>query len=83
MKHDLTKLHPIHQQRYKEFQESPLTPDVLDELYLTWLDLNKTVPDIIGKQENELTNKQKERLAEKIEEMQPITIVKDTTSSDQ
>lgn len=67
--HDISKLHPIHQQTYKEFVESKHTPnEVPDELYELWLDLNETVPDIIGKQEDEMTKEQKKRYEAKVKE---------------
>jgi len=70
MKHDISKLHPIHQKTYKEFVESDYTPnEVPDELYELWLDLNQTVPDIIGKQEEEMTKSQKARFKAKIKEI--------------
>ena len=40
MKHDITKLHPIHQRMYHEFVSSEYTPnEVPDELYNVWLTL--------------------------------------------
>ena len=70
MEHDITKLHPIHQKAYQEFISSEYTPnEVPDELYEVWLDLNKTVPDIIGKQEEDMTSKQKARYEAKMEEV--------------
>ncbi len=42
MKHDIKKLHPIHQKTYQEFVSSQYTPsEVPDELYAIWLELNK------------------------------------------
>lgn len=42
MRHDISKLHPIHQQMYKDFVASEYTPDkVSDELYNTYLALSK------------------------------------------
>lgn len=42
MKHDITKLHPIHQKTYKEFVSSEFTPnEVPDKLYNLWVELNK------------------------------------------
>lgn len=71
MKHDISKLHPIHQKTYREFVESTFTPnEVPDELYNLWLDLNETVPDIIGKQEHEMTKSQKKRFKDKAKEIQ-------------
>lgn len=71
MKHDISKLHPIHQKTYREFVESTFTPnEVPDELYNLWLDLNETVPDIIGKQEHEMTKPQKKRFKDKAKEIQ-------------
>jgi len=71
MKHDISKLHPIHQKTYKEFVESVYTPnEVPDELYDYWLDLNETVPDIIGKQEDEMTKAQKKRYHAKVQELE-------------
>lgn len=67
--HDISKLHPIHQQTYKEFVESKYTPNqVPDELYELWLDLNETVPDIIGKEEKDMTKDQKKRYKDKVKE---------------
>lgn len=40
MKHDITKLKPIHQKMYQEFVSSEYTPnEVPDELYNAWLTL--------------------------------------------
>lgn len=79
MKHDISKLHPIHQRMYKEFVNSIYTPnEVPDELYNLYLDLNETVPDIIGKQEHEMTKDQKKRFKAKLKETQEkrnITVV--------
>ena len=61
MKHDLSKLHPIHRELYQQFQESQHTPDVSDELYNFYVELNQEVPDIIGKQEKNMTKEQKVR----------------------
>ena len=42
MKHDISKLHPIHQKMYQEFISSEFTPnEVPDELYKVWLELSK------------------------------------------
>lgn len=42
MKHDIKKLHPIHQKMYLEFISSEYTPnEVPDELYNTYLALSK------------------------------------------
>ena len=42
MKHDITKLHPIHQKAYQEFVSSEYTPnEVPDELYNVWLTLSE------------------------------------------
>lgn len=42
MKHDISKLHPIHQKAYREFISSEFTPnEVPDELYKVWLELSK------------------------------------------
>jgi hypothetical protein len=42
MKHDISKLHPIHQRMYKEFVSSEYTPnEVPDELYEAYLKLSK------------------------------------------
>ena len=42
MKHDITKLDPIHQKMYKEFVSSEYTPnEVPDELYQAYLELSK------------------------------------------
>jgi hypothetical protein len=79
MKHDISKLHPIHQKTYREFVESTFTPnEVPDELYNLWLDLNETVPDIIGKQEKDMTKDQKKRFKDKVKETESkrdITVV--------
>ena len=65
--HDLSKLHPKHIERYKEFQTNPDTPDVPDDLYEFWVNLNKDIPDILNKDESDLTKKQKVRLAKFLE----------------
>lgn len=40
MKHDISKLDPIHQKMYQEFISSEFTPnEVPDELYNVWLTL--------------------------------------------
>lgn len=75
MKHDLSKLHPIHQDLYKQFQESEYTPNVPDELYEYWLDLNNTVPDIIGKHEHEMTTGQKKRYQAKLKETEKARVI--------
>lgn len=42
MKHDISKLHPIHQKMYHEFVSSEYTPnEVPDELYNTYLALSE------------------------------------------
>ncbi len=42
MKHDISKLDPIHQKMYQEFISSEFTPnEVPDELYDTYLKLSK------------------------------------------
>lgn len=42
MKHDISKLHPIHQKSYQEFVSSEYTPnEVPDELYNVWLTLSE------------------------------------------
>ena len=42
MKHDISKLHPIHQKAYQEFVSSEYTPnEVPDELYNVWLTLSE------------------------------------------
>lgn len=52
MKHDLSKLHPIHQRTYREFVSSIYTPDkVPDELYEIWLKLSKIPKKDWGKPE--------------------------------
>ena len=41
-KHDISKLHPIHQKAYQEFVSSEYTPnEVPDELYNVWLTLSE------------------------------------------
>jgi len=41
-KHDITKLHPMHQKMYLEFISSEYTPnEVPDELYNVYLELSK------------------------------------------
>lgn len=52
MKHDITKLDPIHQKMYKEFVSSEFTPnEVPDELYNAYLKLSKIPKKDWGKQE--------------------------------
>lgn len=52
MKHDISKLDPIHQQMYKEFVSSEFTPnEVPDELYNAYLKLSKIPKKDWGKQE--------------------------------
>lgn len=52
MKHEISKLHPIHQKMYQEFVSSPFTPnEVPDELYNTYLELSKIPKKDWGKQE--------------------------------
>lgn len=71
MKHDLSKLHPIHKKMYMEFVTSEYTPnEVPNELYEYYLDLNETVPDIIGKHEKDMTKSQKIRFKAKVKELQ-------------
>lgn len=51
MKHDITKLYPIHQKAYQEFISSEYTPnEVPDELYEVWLALSKIPKKDWGKQ---------------------------------
>ena len=51
MKHDLSKLHPIHQKTYQEFVSSEFTPnEVPDELYNVWLTLSKIPKKDWGKE---------------------------------
>lgn len=51
MKHDITKLDPIHQKMYQEFISSEYTPDrVPDELYNVYLELSKIPKKDWGKQ---------------------------------
>lgn len=51
MKHDISKLDPIHQQMYKEFVSSEFTPnEVPDELYNAYLKLSKIPKKDWGKQ---------------------------------
>ena len=76
MEYDLSKLHPIHQESMKQHVVTLRgfkTPDgrlATDVLYEQYLDLNETVPDIIGKQEKNMTKGQKTRFKAKLEEMQ-------------
>lgn len=50
MKHDISKLHPIHQKAYKEFVSSEYTPnEVPDELYEAYLKLSKIPKEDWGK----------------------------------
>ena len=78
MEHDLSKLHPVMKQHYLDFVDSQYTPaTVPDELYNLYLDLSTTVPDIIGKQPEEMSKKQLRRYEDKVEELQttgPLTI---------
>lgn len=75
MKHDISKLHPIHQKNFQELLSLNLpdggtVPEAkLDELYDFYLDLNETVPDIIGKHEKDMTKAQKARYKAKAKEM--------------
>ena len=49
----------------------PNTPNkVPDQLYDFYLHLNETIPDIIGKQEHEMTKSQKTRFHAKLKEIQ-------------
>lgn len=52
MKHDISKLDPIHQKMYKEFISSEYTPnEVPDELYEAYLKLSKIPKKDWGKPE--------------------------------
>lgn len=87
MDYDLSKLHPIHQETMKQHMitlRGLRTPDgrlATDVAYEKYLDLNKTVPDIIGKQEDELTKSQLERYEAKKEEL--ATPVQPPTNNDE
>lgn len=51
MKHDISKLDPIHQKMYQEFVSSEFTPNqVPDELYNVWLTLADIPKKDWGKQ---------------------------------
>lgn len=51
MKHDISKLDPIHQQAYKEFVSSEYTPsEVPDKLYEVYLLLSKIPKKDWGKE---------------------------------
>lgn len=77
MKYDLTKLHPIHQKSFQEFIDTAefresRAPDgrlARDVLYEKYLDLNRTVPDIIGKQPSQMSKVQKVRYEAKRDEL--------------
>lgn len=72
---DLSKLHPIHQEAYAQAATSPhVPPEALAKLYEVYLDLNETVPDIIGKQEDDMTKSQKRRYAAKVEELDGLSV---------
>ena len=52
MKHDISKLDPIHQKMYKEFISSEYTPnEVPDELYEAYLKLSRIPKKDWGKPE--------------------------------
>lgn len=73
--YDLTKLHEIHQESMKQHMvtlKGVRTPDgrlATDVLYEKYLDLNETVPDIIGKHEHQMTKAQKTRFKAKVKEL--------------
>ena len=75
MDYDLSKLHPIHQESMKQHMitlRGLKTPDgryACDVAYEKYLDLNKTVSDIIGMQEEDMTKKQLARYEAKKEEL--------------
>lgn len=52
MKHDITKLHPMHQKAYQDFISEPILKGapVPDELYNVWLKLSKIPQKDWGKQ---------------------------------
>ena len=54
MKHDISKLDPIHQKAYQEFVSSEYTPnEVPDELYNVWLTLSEIPQKDWGKPETQ------------------------------
>ena len=56
MKHDITKLDPIHQKMYQEFISSEFTlNEVPDELYDVYLKLSKTPKKDWGKESTKET----------------------------
>lgn len=79
MNYDLSKLHPIHREAIKQHMatlatvRTPSGRLACDVLYEQYLDLNQTVPDIIGKHQHELNNSQKNRLKNKIKELKDKT----------
>ncbi len=76
MEYDLSKLHPIHQEAMKQHLvtlQGFRTPDgrlATDVAYETYLNLNQRVPDIIGKDESEMTKKQKTRIEAIVAELE-------------
>jgi len=70
MKHDLSKLHPIHREAYLGFAFG-----VTDELYDFWLGLNESIPDLIGKDPKTMTKANKERLQARVQ-TKPITVIR-------
>lgn len=73
---DFTKLHPIHQEQMEESVACGLIPpEGIQKLYDFYLDLNETVPDIIGKQEEDMTKSQKTRFDAKVEEIAASQVV--------
>lgn len=77
MEYDLSKLHPIHRKSFNEFINSEFkdarTSDGRfgrDVLYEQYLDLNQTVPDIIGKHEHQMTKAQKLKYRAKVKDIE-------------
>lgn len=73
---DFTKLHPIHQEQMEESVACGLIPpEGIQKLYDFYLDLNETVPDIIGKQEEDMTKKQLARYEAKKAELETPQVI--------
>lgn len=79
--YDLSKLHPIHQKSMKQHLvtlRGLRTPDgrlATDVAYEKYLDLNQTVPDIIGKHEHQMTKAQKTKYRAKAEELNQQSVI--------
>lgn len=77
--YDLTKIHPDHRSVFESLTpDAYITQEVIDKLYLVYVELNSIPKKDWGKQEHEMTKDQKKRFKAKLKETQEkrnITVV--------